>query len=855
MVVRPRSKLRRLPRVQRYTAPVAKVLDLVVSKLGSRRGFRMPSESEALEVFVQEQLQVRPADVVLGKVAAGGAEEKDGNQLSVPCTVPEYTAEALAAAGITYYCPWLPASTVTSSSSSSTTTTTTTTTTSSSSSSASSSSSSSALVQHEDVAVADFLRLVSFERYLPAAGRADDHLCLQVRHTRWQAPLVRRGGALFMLQGFYNGRTLMLRLFDPKANREARLLLDKYDVHARTMTTTKTTVTTMMTTTGRQQQQQQQQLLKDYDSRAEDQAETAPTPLSALGLLQVYQSLARELQLVSLWPSVPGSAASAGAGFFSAAAAADGAGGAGVVDAASQQQQQQELFCLGLLGAAWLAPAVRAAAEEWLRCEHEAHAASQSQRAESSDALQLVCQRARVRRSWLRVEQRRRARERAEHSVNLAVFREWHDMRMADRASAAIRPYLTIPYAQLMELHATFQHFDKDGNDTISAKEFQDMIYEVKGEVLDKKALKQALKEVDRDGNGVVDFNEFVWWFVAPRSQYPNSGGGSNAVEGFFMRLSMELKKHGRKWARHWAADGAKAKAKQQERSAQLAAAEEQRRVEAALKDRAAARARDAAARAIAAAKQLRDRRVAARERAAASLQRAREMAALTTPEAREAYRLAHRTPEEMVREDELRRMEIERIRVQLEAQAREDNERAARQLLEQQEARERAKAEAEEARLREQVESAKRKAAERAARVAAEEEEAAAEVVVAASAAAAAAAAKAKKAEEDRLEAARMEAERVARYEASLAGLDAELRAEAEKRERERQLQRIAEEKMAAQNEAQKAMQKALEKADREKRRAEKEKKKQQKLAQGKQLSKEQRKREILAKRAAAKK
>ena len=89
-----------------------------------------------------------------------------------------------------------------------------------------------------------------------------------------------------------------------------------------------------------------------------------------------------------------------------------------------------------------------------------------------------------MRRWWIQAERRRRAFEvRKFEETNKDILEEWVTMRGEDRESTRLRPYLTIGFKMLKKLRKNFDMFDKDGNGTIDAKEFQDMIFELNGEV------------------------------------------------------------------------------------------------------------------------------------------------------------------------------------------------------------------------------------------------------------------------------------------------------------------------------------------------------------------------------------
>eukprot|EP00750_Incisomonas_marina_P030367 INCI7478.2.p1 GENE.INCI7478.2~~INCI7478.2.p1 ORF type:complete len:3599 (+),score=636.15 INCI7478.2:904-11700(+) len=793
VAVCPVSTVARLPRPHIFSARVAHIADLVSCKLGSRPGYREPSENELLATFLQTQVRVRPR----ARTSSIDNQAQDGAQKPMSEESGPVLDTRSAKASVVRQ-------------------------------------SASPLVQHPNAPHSKYLQLLDFVGFAPGSGVAGDGLAVEVRHVLWQRPIMRRRQH-FLLEGFYNGSSALISVFDTHRNASARLLLNKYDIAARLATKPAAGART-----------------GGIASRPEHHLEQVRSlvSLTAKQLTQLFRRCSKDVRLLSL-PE----------------AAAGERGGPPVLptDNAANYYMDGEnagtaWYFVGLKGMDWLSP--KWAMEEAARAA-VLHKAQQAQSADDravAVARQLLCQRARVRRSWFAVEQLRRKREAVAAANPTApergLFREWSQMRAADAESAHIRPYLTIPHAQLEDLRATFSHFDKDGNGQIGAQEFQDMMYEVKREVLDKEAVQSALNEIDRDGNGIIDFNEFVWWFVTPRSEYDNTG--ATGIAGFFLKLQLDIKKNSRAWHRRMLEGEARAKARRRERAATLSAMLRARQIASAAKQRALKLTRDARQKAAQSRIQLQERRASARERAIAGLKRTREMAALKTPEEREAYRVAHLTPEERALEEERKRVERARIDAELTEKARLEDERLSRELLAAQLRQEAEAREAAQQKLREEAAAAKAKAAEllrraeeRTLAAAREAEEVAAREALAREAAERKRAAQAE-------EAAAMETERLQELAAAREAMTDDERAASDAAEKELQLQRLGEQRMAKQLEAEKLMQKKLERADRAKRRAEKEKKKaaKQKLKQKqKQAGKDKRKRDILAKRASSKK
>ena len=61
-------------------------------------------------------------------------------------------------------------------------------------------------------------------------------------------------------------------------------------------------------------------------------------------------------------------------------------------------------------------------------------------------------------------------------------------------------------------MQEAFELFDTDGSGTIDEREFAKVVKEL-GISMSKAEIKNALNEMDRDGNGYAEFDEFATWF------------------------------------------------------------------------------------------------------------------------------------------------------------------------------------------------------------------------------------------------------------------------------------------------------------------------------------------------------
>ena len=71
---------------------------------------------------------------------------------------------------------------------------------------------------------------------------------------------------------------------------------------------------------------------------------------------------------------------------------------------------------------------------------------------------------------------------------------------------------LRIAETQVPVSLSTFRKYDKDGSGTIDASEFADMCYDM-GHYLSPEQVEQALLAMDSNGNGEIEYEEFLQWW------------------------------------------------------------------------------------------------------------------------------------------------------------------------------------------------------------------------------------------------------------------------------------------------------------------------------------------------------
>ena len=69
-----------------------------------------------------------------------------------------------------------------------------------------------------------------------------------------------------------------------------------------------------------------------------------------------------------------------------------------------------------------------------------------------------------------------------------------------------------------------FKKFDSDNSNTISVDEFQNLV-EYLGESLTDSEINSAVKELDTDGSGIIECEEFLSWWTSKLTSKKAAGG------------------------------------------------------------------------------------------------------------------------------------------------------------------------------------------------------------------------------------------------------------------------------------------------------------------------------------------
>jgi len=120
---------------------------------------------------------------------------------------------------------------------------------------------------------------------------------------------------------------------------------------------------------------------------------------------------------------------------------------------------------------------------------------------------------------------------------------EWGAALFEDLEGHKNRRYLTADKKEFIAIQGAFDVFDADGSGSIDAKEFQSLCFEI-GEVMSTSQVRTAIKAIDRDGSGQIEFDEFAMWWVT--TDHAGGGGGMSASKT--RRLKAALQR--RRWKR-----------------------------------------------------------------------------------------------------------------------------------------------------------------------------------------------------------------------------------------------------------------------------------------------------------------
>ena len=115
------------------------------------------------------------------------------------------------------------------------------------------------------------------------------------------------------------------------------------------------------------------------------------------------------------------------------------------------------------------------------------------------------------------------------------------NLQAADFGADEVRVIVHAIFGQATEpeLRAAFAVFDTDGEGSLDADEFREMLPLLAGEHLPFERVESLFLEADRDRSGVIEFDEFLWLLGALRVAGGAAGGGAGAVR---MRSVEELK-------------------------------------------------------------------------------------------------------------------------------------------------------------------------------------------------------------------------------------------------------------------------------------------------------------------------
>jgi len=118
-------------------------------------------------------------------------------------------------------------------------------------------------------------------------------------------------------------------------------------------------------------------------------------------------------------------------------------------------------------------------------------------------------------------------------------------MSIEDEGSEAARSYLACPWTEVQALEGAFKDMDNDGSGALDANEFQDLMFALGIELSDEDAEKEVAT-IDLDGNGVVDFFEFALWWLTNAERLGMQSetlSGANTSTRIKLKMSMEQRR------------------------------------------------------------------------------------------------------------------------------------------------------------------------------------------------------------------------------------------------------------------------------------------------------------------------
>lgn len=112
----------------------------------------------------------------------------------------------------------------------------------------------------------------------------------------------------------------------------------------------------------------------------------------------------------------------------------------------------------------------------------------------------------------------------------MITYEEWK------RRNDGIVSTLEASEAQRKHAKAVFDRFDTDQSGGLDANEFRNLSYEL-GMTLSEEEVKKAIQQLDEDGNGTVEFEEFFAWFSNPETHAARRGQ-SDTLDSLKLGLS-----------------------------------------------------------------------------------------------------------------------------------------------------------------------------------------------------------------------------------------------------------------------------------------------------------------------------
>jgi hypothetical protein len=98
---------------------------------------------------------------------------------------------------------------------------------------------------------------------------------------------------------------------------------------------------------------------------------------------------------------------------------------------------------------------------------------------------------------------------------------EWQ--LLPEDSPAGVLDYVKSHYIDnLTKIKDLFEKFDEDGSETLDMRELLLVLEQLGVDGLSPEEIERARSDIDADGNGEIDFEEFAYWYLSGREKPQN---------------------------------------------------------------------------------------------------------------------------------------------------------------------------------------------------------------------------------------------------------------------------------------------------------------------------------------------